>query len=55
MSLADSAPQGSPEDVAPGAARRGTYAEIGEKLPMSIKLAYGMPNFAGAGLSLIHI
>ncbi len=32
--------------------RVGTYAEVGEKLPLSIKLAYGMPNLAGAGMAI---
>ena len=40
-----------PEPPASAAAeRQGTYAEVGEKLPMAIKLAYGMPNFAGAAM-----
>ncbi|NRA01215.1 MAG: MFS transporter [Myxococcales bacterium] len=55
MSLPEPA---SPEPGAPAEAlgspaeRQGTYAEVGEKLPMSIKLAYGMPNLAGAGMAL---
>ena len=32
--------------------RAPTYAKVGERLPMSIKLAYGMPNFAGAGMAI---
>ena len=40
-----------PEPPASAATQRqGTYAEVGEKLPMAIKLAYGMPNFAGAAM-----
>ena len=35
---------------AAAAAPRATYAGVGEKLPIGIKLAYGMPNFAGAAM-----
>ncbi len=55
MSLPEtSSPEPSAPTEAPGltSERKGTYAAVGEKLPMSIKLAYGMPNFAGAGMAL---
>jgi GPH family glycoside/pentoside/hexuronide:cation symporter len=34
------------------AQQQATYAKAGERLPMSIKLAYGMPNLAGAGMAI---
>ncbi len=36
----------SASEAAPAA----TFAGAGEKLPLGIKLAYGMPNFAGAAM-----
>jgi GPH family glycoside/pentoside/hexuronide:cation symporter len=35
---------------APDPKSQATYARVGEKLPIGIKLAYGMPNFAGAAM-----
>ncbi len=41
----------STPDVQPASAAAGaTFAAAGEKLPLGIKLAYGMPNFAGAAM-----
>ena len=34
------------------AEQQATYAKAGERLPMSIKFAYGMPNLAGAGMAI---
>ncbi len=38
--------------TSPTTPSRGTYAEVGEKLPMAIKLAYAMPGFAGMAISI---
>ena len=48
-------PQLNPEEAAPlelAQPSPSSGANVGEKLPMSIKLAYGMPNFAGAGMAI---
>ena len=47
-------PQLNPEEAAPELAQRSASSDTngGEKLPMSIKLAYGMPNLAGAGMAI---
>ena len=47
-------PQLNPEEAAPELAQPSASSDTngGEKLPMSIKLAYGMPNLAGAGMAI---
>lgn len=54
MSIApvDSSEQITEIPSAAAAPKGGTYAKVGERLPMSIKLAYGMPNMAGAGMAI---
>jgi GPH family glycoside/pentoside/hexuronide:cation symporter len=54
LDRADSDSGAAPADSPPlhEGLHRGTYAKAGEKLPMSIKLAYGMPNMAGAGMAI---
>jgi glycoside/pentoside/hexuronide:cation symporter, GPH family len=36
----------------PAASPRVSWAGLGERLPMGVKLAYGMPNFAGAAMAI---
>jgi GPH family glycoside/pentoside/hexuronide:cation symporter len=49
MASPEFAPASDPAS-APDEATSATFAEVGEKLPISIKLAYGMPNFAGVAM-----
>ncbi len=39
-------------DRSPGKSAGATFAGVGEKLPIGVKLAYGMPNFAGAAMAI---
>jgi GPH family glycoside/pentoside/hexuronide:cation symporter len=52
-------PEFSPEEAPPlelsaalDSGERGSSVGIGEKLPIGVKLAYGMPNFAGAAMAI---
>jgi GPH family glycoside/pentoside/hexuronide:cation symporter len=45
----DPVPEIEPESHAQ---QQATYAKAGERLPLNIKLAYGMPNLAGAGMAI---
>ena len=42
--------ESAPAEARSEASSRATFAGIGEKLPLGIKLAYGMPNIAGAAM-----
>ena len=49
---AETARVSPPEAEAEPAARRASYAEVGERLPAAVKIAYGAPNLAGAGMAI---